>query len=411
MRRLGLTSAIAIAVFALAAPVAAQAPPGDVNVLPPVPTDYTPDKTEWGDWDFTGTWPIENLPNTRILFQRPVEYGSAFWLTPEQHAKRVANAERSDSSYAAASAQGIGTSGTEGLVEWTKTANMAWRTSMLVSPADGQLPPLTPEGQRLYEAGRSGWVPGQHYDWVSDFDSWDRCVSRGYPASMYPFRYNNGIRVHQAPGVMVIELEMLGTRVVPIYKSEADARANHWPEPVEAWMGDSKGWWDGKTLVIETTNIVSGDSATHDVSKRAASPLNMATQHVPAFNTIPMSTQAKTLERLTMTDANTIVHELTYSDPEVYTQPWTTRIEWSRNEDYQFFEYACHEGNYAIRDYINASRAHRKAIAAGEQAPETSAEDSRTRFAEQFDFDPVVTAPRFPGPPPPPAAEEEDEDS
>ena len=137
----------------------------------------------------------------------------------------------------------------------------------------------------------------------------------------------------------------------------------------------------------------------------------MATQHVPAFNTIPMSTQAKTLERLTMTDANTIVHELTYSDPEVYTQPWTTRIEWSRNEDYQFFEYACHEGNYAIRDYINASRAHRKAIARGEQAPETSAEDSRTRFAEQFDFDPVVTAPRFPGPPPPPAAEEEDEDS
>ena len=104
MRRFGLTSAIAPALlataFALSAPAVAQAPPGDVNVLPPVPTDYTPNKTEWGDWDFTGTWPIENIPNTRILFQRPVEYGSAFWLTPEQHDKRIANAERSDSSYA-----------------------------------------------------------------------------------------------------------------------------------------------------------------------------------------------------------------------------------------------------------------------------------------------------------------------
>lgn len=409
MRRSGLLTAAALFAFALASPAAAQRPPADVTVLPPVPTDYTPGRTEWGDWDFTGTWPIENLPNTRILFQRPVEYGMAYWLTPEQHAKRVENAERSDANFAAASERGIGTSGTEGLVEWTKNSSMAWRTSMLVSPADGQLPPLTPEGQRLYEAGRSGWVPGQHYDWVSDFDSWDRCVSRGFPASMYPFRYNNGIRVWQAPGYITIELEMLGTRVIPIYESEAAARAAHWPEPVEAWMGDSKAWWEGKTLVIETTNIVSGDSATHDVSKRAASPLNMATQHVPPFNTIPMSTHAKTLERLTMTGPNTIVHELTYTDPEVYTQPWTTRIEWSRNQDYQFFEYACHEGNYAIRDYINASRAHRAAIARGEQVPETLEEDSRTRFAGQFDFDPVVTPPRAPPAPPPPAEEEDEE--
>ena len=103
MRRLRLTSAMALVACALAAPVAAQAPPDDINVLPPVPADYTPNKTEWGDWDFTGTWPIENIPNTRILFQRPVEYGMAFWLTPEQHDKRVANAERSDSNFAAAS--------------------------------------------------------------------------------------------------------------------------------------------------------------------------------------------------------------------------------------------------------------------------------------------------------------------
>ena len=339
MRRIALLSSVALSLAALAmAPAPAQQRPADLATLPPVPTDYTPGKAEWGDWDFTGIWPIENIPDTRILFQRPKEYGMNYWITDEQHAKRVANAERSDGNFAAASERGIGTSGTEGLVEWTRNSNMSWRTSMLVSPADGQLPPLTPEGQRLYEAGRSGWVPGQDFDWVTDFDSWDRCVTRGFPASMYPFRYNNGIRVHQAPGYFVIELEMMGVRKVPIYPSKAAAQAAQWPKPVEEWLGQSVGWWEGKTFVIQTTNIVSGDSATYDVTKRSSSPLNMATQHVPPFNTIPMSAQAMTMERLTMTDANTIVHELTYSDPVYYTAPWTTRLEWSRNPEYEFFE-------------------------------------------------------------------------
>jgi hypothetical protein len=276
---------------------------------------------------------------------------------------------------------------------------------MLVDPVDGQLPPLTPEAQALFQEGRSGWVPGQHYDWVSDFDSWDRCVSRGFPASMYPFRYNNGIRVFQSPGYVVIALEMLGTRVIPIGDQP------HAPSGVEGWMGDSRGRWEGKTLVIETTNIKSGDSATQDVYARSASPLNMATQftgtaEVPAFNTVPMSPQAKTVERLTMTGPNTIVHELTYSDPAVYTKPWTTRIEWTRDDDYEFFEYACHEGNYMPRDYISASRAQRRDIAAGVVAPVTAENDDRARFAQPFDRDPgVAPPPGAPGGPPAPRAE------
>lgn len=394
-------SAVALAAMALATPSLAQPRPANLEELPPVPTDFTPERLPWGDYDFTGTWPIERLNEGRILFQRPAHYGNRFWVTDEEFQRRLDAARGNDGNFTQANENGVGASGTEGLAEWFETHDFGKRTSMLVSPADGQLPPLTPQAMELFRAGRSGWVPGQAYNWVSDFDSWDRCVSRGFPASMYPFRYNNGIRVFQSPGYMTIVLEMLGTRVVKIYPSAEEARAAKWAEPVEAWMGNSRGWWEGKTLVIETTNIVSGDSATQDTYRRAASPLNMATQFtgtltVPAFNTVPMSTEAMTVERLTMTGPDTIVHELTYSDPQVYTQPWTTRIEWTRDDDYQFFEYACHEGNYMPRDYISASRAQQERVRRGEEAPVTAENDDRSRFAQPFDWDPG-TGPR-PGP-------------
>lgn len=394
---------MATSAFALASPAAAQERPADLAELPPVPTDYTPARLPWGDYDFTGTWPIERINEGRILFQRPEYYGDRFWVTDEEFQRRVDAARGNDGRFTQANENGIGAAGTAGLAEWFESSDFGKRTSMLVSPADGQLPDLTPQAMALFQAGRSGWVPGQAYDWVDDFDSWDRCVSRGFPASMYPFRYNNGIRVFQSPGYVTIMLEMLGTRVVKVYASAEEARAATWASPVEAWMGNSRGWWEGKTLVIETTNIVSGDAATEDVSRRSASPLNMATQFtgtldVPAFNTVPMSEQAMTVERLTMTGPDTIMHELTYSDPQVYTQPWTTRIAWTRDEEYQFFEYACHEGNYMPRDYISASRAQQERIARGEEEAVTAENDDRSRFARPFDWDPG-TGPR-PAPPP-----------
>ncbi|GGD55087.1 hypothetical protein GRI62_03680 [Erythrobacter arachoides] len=410
-RALAAASTLALAA---ATPATAQERPADLTTLPPVPTDFTPERLPWGDWDFTGTFPIEPVNNGHILFQRPEQYGDRFWVTDEEFTRRLEAARGADGNFTEATESGVGTAGTEGLEAWFRNTDWAKSTAMLVSPADGQLPALTPQARALFEAGRSGWVPGQGYNWVSDFDSWDRCVSRGFPASMYPFRYNNGIRIFQSPGVVTIVLEMLGTRVVKLYPSAAEARAAKWEEPVEAWMGNSRGWWEGKTLVIETTNIVSGDAATTDTSRRAAAPLNMATQFtgtldVPAFNTVPMSSQAMTVERLTMTGPDTIIHELTYSDPEVYVAPWSTRVAWVRDEDYQFFEYACHEGNYMPRDYISASRAQQARVAAGEEEAVTAETDDRSRFARPFDWDPGV-GPR-PGPPPIAPQEDEDEDA
>ena len=396
-------SAIAIAAVFLVGPVSAvaQTPPKDLSILPPPSTAYTPKKTPWGDWDFRGIWPIENIANARILFERPMQFGSRYWVNDEEFAKRLATATRSDASFstgtdANGNAKSTNAGGTEGMVNWMKTDPFAHRTSMLVSN-NGQLPPLTPWGHDLWARGHSSWVPHQDFDGIEDFDSWDNCYSRGFPASMFPFRYNNGIRIFQSPGYVVIMLEMLGTRVIPI------SDAPHWPHTVEAWMGNSRGHWEGKTLVIETSNIKSGDAVSHDPSKRAASPLNMATANVPPFNTIPTSDQAHTVERLTMIGSDTITYEITYDDPKVFTAPWTARLDWSRNEKYKFYEYACFEGDVQVSNYIKASRAKRQQIAEGKLTGKEP--DGNARFAHQFDFDPAtmpVGAAR--GTPPPPGA-------
>jgi hypothetical protein len=382
--------------------------PADLTVLPPTPTDYTPGKTEWGDWDFTGIWPIDNLPSTSILLQRMDGYKDRVWITEEEHAKRIENAGRSDGAFSN-EGQGLNVGGTEGLVDWVTNSPYSWRTSMIVSPKDGKLPPLTPDAQIKQDTGRSGWQLKQTFDWVDDFDSWDRCVSRGFPASMFPFRYNHGIRIFQSPGYVTIVLEMLGNRVVKLYPNAAAARAAKWDGDVEAWMGNSRGWWEGKTLVIETTNIKSGDSLTRDVSKRAAAPLNIATQYSLPFNTAPTSTKAKSLEKLTMQGPDAILYEITYDDPEVFTAPWTAQLEWTRKSDYEFFEYACHEGNVQVRNYITADRAKRAGIARGEIDPNEP--DGNAIWSRQFDFDRVAPGapppPNF-GPPPPPREEEEE---
>ena len=347
--------AVALAGLLLTAPSPAQKTPADLTVMPPIPDSCTPRSTAWGDPDFTGTWPINDI--AEIPVSRPEQYGNRFFKTEEELAKEGARVEQLQEGYKKEDEEAK-----IGLGHWIEYLGGSRRTSMIVDPPNGKLPALTPPAQALDKAGRSSWVAGQVFDWVSDFDSWDRCVSRGFPASMLPFRYNNGIRIHQAPGFVAIELEMLGTRVSPVAPKArfAPLLKSRWPADVRSWMGQSLGYWDDRnTLVIETSNIVAGDSATGDHLARAAAPLNMATRGVPRNNTVPMSPDAKVIERLTMTGPNTIAYEMTYSDPQVFTAPWTLRVDWTRDETYEFFEYACFEGDVQVRNFINSSRAAR----------------------------------------------------
>lgn len=344
--------------MALTAPAFAQEVPDDLATMPPVPTDFSPPRTSWGDPDFRGNFPIDII--ARIPFERLPEHGNRFWLTDEEYARQQASGDTADARYDADDE-----AGTLGYRSFITAEASGRRTSLLVSPADGQLPALTPEARASYEAGRSSWTDGVAFDWTSDFDTFDRCVTRGFPATMFPHRYNNGLRVMQAPGQVVIMTEMVHeARIIPIVEQH-QAQTMRWPEGLRTWMGQSIGWWEGDTLVIETTNIRTGDSVSDDHIARGPSPLNLATHGREPWNTLPTSTEAHVLERITMTGLDSLVYEVTYTDPQVFTAPWTARLDWTRDEDYAIFEYACHEGNVQIRNYITASRAERAAAAAG----------------------------------------------
>ena len=344
MKKLNLVLCAAAACLAVgvassgAQPAATPAPadlPKELFVLPPVPHSYVPKKTAWGDPDLRGMWPIDSIGG--LPLQRTVAQGKRVWLTDDEYKVIEARMQKSRDAPAAETK-----SGKLGMGNWVEMTGAGRRTSLLSEPADGRLPPLTDEGKRLQSIGRSSWVRGQTYDWVTDFDTWDRCITRGFPASMLPFRYNNGVQILQSPGYVVINLEMIhDARIIPL-----DGRPV--PAGLTDWMGVSRGHWEGNTLVVETSNIRTG-----------ASPLNMATIGAPANNTIPMSPQAHVTERFTMTGPNQIVYEMTFSDPVYWTAPWKVQTDWTRNEKYKFYEYACHEGDEQVRNYITASRAQR----------------------------------------------------
>ena len=236
------------------------------------------------------------------------------------------------------------------------------QTSLIMDPPDGRLPALTAEGNRRMMLMRSSWewydgeleTEALVWDSPADFDVWDRCITRGLPASMFPYRYNNGMQIIQAPGYVILNLEMIHeARIIPV-----DGRPGISPG-IKQWLGESRGRWEGpNTLVIETTNFKAGASMT-----------NYGTPGAPPGNRIPTSESMKITERITRTAPGMIEYEIKTEDPVVLTRSWTARFPLREEPTYEWWEYACHEGNSAVPNFITSSRAERAAKAAAAKKP------------------------------------------
>jgi hypothetical protein len=288
--------------------------------------------TPWGDPDLQGRWPIDYVNGTPL--QRPTSFGERRFLTDEEFAERVDRLAGLNGRY-----NQENESNRMGNGHWAEMGEPNRLTSLVVEPANGRLPPLTDEGESKSATMRSSWSDPPVFDSIADFNPLDRCVTRGLPASMFPFMYNSGIEILQAPGYVVIRLEIVHeTRVIPVDGRPALA------EQIRQWMGESRGRWEGRTLVIETTNF------------NAASPMIIVG---PGSKPIPTSESLRIVERLTRTDEDTIAYEINVEDPVMIAAPWEAAFPWKRNPDYEMFEYACHEDNRTIRDFITTSRYER----------------------------------------------------
>jgi hypothetical protein len=299
---------------------------------------WTPPKTPWGDPDLQGMWP----GNMGVPLQRPEKLGTRTTLTDEEFAQKEAQARKqaqADSqSTAASDSVGIGPPS-----YWVERGTPSRQTSLIIDPPNGRLPPLTAQERELRKSARGGkGFPGE---WRGEADSYDdlnvyyRCITRGVLGSIIPVIYNNGNQILQAPGLVIIRNEMIHeTRVIPL-----DGRP-HLSPTIRQYMGDSRGHWEGNTLVIETTNFTDKDA----IGSNGAGYPGDPGHH---------SADLKLTERLTRVDANTLNYQATIDDPKTWTQPWTILIPLKRNDHYQLLEYACHEGNIAMGDILSGARA------------------------------------------------------
>ena len=332
-----LMMALVIPVF-VATPVAAQS---TVNDPPSRQADVTP--TPWGDPDLQGIW----TSSGSTPFERPDDYQGRETLSNEEVAQFRGAAEERSQRLLDSAAQRTQAGGNVGAYNdfWMDRGARSNRTSMVVDPPNGRLPSLTPEGQKA----RNEWLkaPGgvELDDTWEDRHIWERCVTRGgMPNAMFPRSYNNNMHVFQAPGYVVMLLEQVHeVRVVPL-DDRPPLSSN-----ITQWNGDARGYWDGDTLVVTTTNI------DHRVS---------ALQPWSLFHSRDGSGGGLTLvERFTRTASDELEYEVEVADSQMYTRPWTVAFPFSLSSDLMF-EYACHEGNHGMEGILSGGRADDAAEAA-----------------------------------------------
>ncbi len=291
---------------------------------------FTPPKTPWGDPDLQGLWPA----SSQIPMQRPATLGDKTQLSDEELAQRKAQYDKQEQADSEEFAKGSGNVSINPPGYWIERARPTKQTSLVVDPPDGRIPPLTPEAQARTKALRGGRGPGSHFPDVvnswEDFDIYSRCISRGMLNSMLPTLYNFGNEIIQAPGYVVIRSEMIHeSRVIPL-----DGRP-HVGKNIKTYLGDSRGHWEGNTLVVETTNF------NGKIGIGGAAPTTDALMIV---------------ERFTRVARDELSYDATISDPGTWTKPWKIHYPYKLDPSYPIYEYACHEGNYMMLNALKGAR-------------------------------------------------------
>lgn len=303
--------------------------------LAQVPSNsFTLQKTPWGDPDLQGTFNA----GTVTPFERPAELSGKDFLNEQEAAALEARvtARRVD---APPRAGDPGTYNQFWFEPGTKVVSTR-RTSLVIDPADGHIPPLTEAGLNAQKARAARAESGT----TTEFDNpenrplTERCLwwaSTGPP--ILPTGYNNNYRVAQSPGYVMLVAEMIhDARIIPLNKRP------HLPSSMRQWLGDSRGHWEGNTLVVETTNF--NDETKVDFGGR------------PPFGSIRgIGQNARLIERFTRVAQDILMYEFTIDDLVTYTRPWTVQMSW-RKADSPVFEYACHEANYGMENILRGAR-------------------------------------------------------
>ena len=302
--------------------VPARKPPAPI---PPRGT-YKPPRTPWGDPDISGAY--TNSDESGIPFERPEEFAG----------RRLEDFTRAELAALTKQRQQQTIERAPGLSEFPgATSPMHWfenyfaansRAWLVSDPPDGKVPPVTDEGRKRAAdraAARKGRGPADSWE---DRSLYDRCITRGVPGSMMPAIYGNSYQIQQGPGVVTITYEMVhDTRVIPL-----DNRPSLSPK-IRQYLGDARGRWDGNTLVVETANF---------------------NDKVPYRGS---SDQLRIVERFTPIGPDTLEWSITFDDARTWTRPWTFVMNLTHDESQPPFEYACHEGNYGLRNILSAARA------------------------------------------------------
>jgi hypothetical protein len=295
---------------------------------------YVPPRTPWGDPDIQGGW--TNVNENGIPFERPDALAGKQLEEVDDSELAELNRARDEARFSGAAAIGGRDTGA-GPVHWYEhygaENSRAW---MVVDPPDGRIPPQR-EAALARMKGRAGGRGGfgaQRADSWLDRSYYDRCITRGLPGSMMPAIYGNAYDITQAPGLVAIRYEMVHeTRLIRLDDSPRSGLASH--------MGDARGRWEGDTLVVETTGF---DPRT--AYRNASGKLTL-------------------VERFRPVAQNRIEWSMTVDDPDTWTRPWTFAMTLTADPEQPLFEYACHEGNYAMPNILSAARAEEAAAASG----------------------------------------------